>query len=105
MATPPEIIGSKGGDMKSALMAVALCAVFLFASCQNGKALQENTQLKAQVLDLQKQLGQMGNRVEEATKARDDLAKENATLKQENDRLKQRRTAAKPAKKKRRRSA
>ena len=79
---------------------VALCALFLLG-CQDKKVVQENAQLKAQVLDLQKQLGDMGNRVDELTKARDDLTKQNAALTAQINRLKGKRRTT-PAKSKNR---
>jgi regulator of replication initiation timing len=69
------------------LCTFALCAV-LFGGCQDKKTVQENAQLKTQVLGLQKQLGDMGNQIQELTKARDDLTKQNAALSAENNRLK-----------------
>ena len=85
---------------------VALCASFLVGGCQNKKAAQENVQLKAQVLDLQKQLGDMGNRVEELTSARDDLTKQNAALTVQINRLKGKRgTRSAKSKKRRNRAA
>jgi peptidoglycan hydrolase CwlO-like protein len=53
------------------------------AACKDTKTLQENTQLKAQVAELQKENGQLGNNVETLTAARDELTKENETLKAE----------------------
>ena len=82
---------------------VALCASFLLGGCQDKKAAQENVQLKAQVLDLQKQLGYMGNRVEELTRARDDLTEQNAALTVQINRLKGKR-GTRPAKSKKRRN-
>lgn len=83
--------------------AVALCALFIAGGCQDKKMEQENVQLKAQVLDLQKQLGAMGNQVEELTKARDDVTKQNAALTLQINRLKGKHRA-RPAKKKKRRN-
>jgi regulator of replication initiation timing len=85
------------------LFSLALAAALSLSACQDTKDRQENEQLKAHVLDLQKQLGDMGNRVDEASKARDDLTKENAALRQENDRLKARSGKKKAAKPRRRR--
>lgn len=63
----------------SLFLAVAMC-VFSTA-CKDTKTLQENEQLKAQVADLQKQVGEMGNNLETVTADRDNLKKENETLK------------------------
>lgn len=49
--------------------------------CQDTKTRQENEQLKAQVLQLQKDNGELGNRI-------DTLTKENTDLQEENERLK-----------------
>jgi regulator of replication initiation timing len=86
---------------RAGLLALALCSTLSLGACQDTKARQENAQLKAQVADLQKQLGGMGNRVEEVTADRDQLMKENAALKKENDRLKARRGGTRKAKSKR----
>jgi hypothetical protein len=82
---------------------VALCALFLIGGCQDRQVTQENVQLKAQVLDLQKQLGAIGNQVEELTKTRDDIAKQNAALTLQINRLKGKRRV-RPAKTKKRRN-
>jgi regulator of replication initiation timing len=67
-------------------LTAALCLSPL--SCQDTKARQENEQLKAQVLQLQKDNGELGNRI-------DTLTKENADLRGENERLKAKRPARK----------
>lgn len=67
-------------------------------ACQDTKARQENEQLKAQILELQKESGELGNRV-------DVLTKENAKLKAENESLKAKHPAKKTRKSKRRRSS
>jgi peptidoglycan hydrolase CwlO-like protein len=85
------------------LLALALCVGLLLNACQDTKTRQENEQLKAQVSDLQKELGSMGNRVDEATKARDDLMKQNVALQEENNRLKGKHGGARPTKSRRRR--
>ena len=77
------------------LLAVAL-ALSLMA-CQDTKARQENDQLKAQVLQLQKENGELGNRV-------DGLTKENAALREENERLKAKHPKTRTPKSKRHRS-
>jgi hypothetical protein len=71
----------------------------LFTACKDTKTLQENDQLKAQVAQLQKENGQLGNDIETVTAARDALAKENGELQAQ---LKRKRPAAKaPARKRR----
>ncbi len=87
------------------LFLLALAAAWSLTACQDSKARQENDQLKAHVLDLQKQLGEMGNRVDQASQARDQLVKENAALQQENNRLKGRSGKKKSSKSRRRRRA
>jgi outer membrane murein-binding lipoprotein Lpp len=64
-------------------LAVAVLLGLPLAACKDAKTLQENEQLKAQVAELQKENGQLGNDVETMTAARDALAKENETLKAE----------------------
>lgn len=71
----------------SFVLAVALS--LSLTACKDTKTLQENEQLKAQVAELQKENGQMGNNLETVTADRDALAKENAALKA---RIKVRRT-------------
>jgi regulator of replication initiation timing len=85
---------------RAGLLALTLCSALSLGACQDTKARQENVLLKAQVADLQKQLGGMGNRVDEATMAKNELVKENAELKRENDRLKARHGGTKKAKSK-----
>jgi regulator of replication initiation timing len=67
------------------------------AGCQDSKAREENEQLKAHVLQLQKDAGELGNRI-------DVLTKENAELKDEIERLKKRHSAKKTPKSKAHRS-
>ena len=62
---------------------VAVVLSLSLAACKDTKTLQENEQLKAQVADLQKQNGEMGNNLETVTAARDALMKENDSLKAE----------------------
>jgi len=64
-----------------AVLAVALALGLTLAACQDTKTRTENEQLKAQVANLQNQINVMGDRVNEVTKAKDDLAKQNAALK------------------------
>ena len=83
---------------------VAAVALSLsLTACKDTKTLQENEQLKAQVADLQRQNGQMGNDLQTVTAARDALAKENQTLKAERKSKKSKRSASKAASRKHRR--
>jgi cell division protein FtsB len=70
---------------------VAVVLSLSLAACKDTKTLQENEQLKAQVADLQKQNGEMGNNLETVTASRDALAKENDSLQAEIAGLKSRR--------------
>lgn len=72
-------------------------------ACKDTKTLQENEQLKAQVADLQKQNGQLGNDLGTMTAARDALTTENETLKKEIKVQKTKRSGTKPASRRRRR--
>ena len=83
-------------------MAVVLCLPL--TACKDTKTLQENEQLKAQVAELQKEHGQLGNDLETLTAARDALAKENEKLKAEIKPRKTKHAATKAAARKRRRS-
>jgi septal ring factor EnvC (AmiA/AmiB activator) len=67
---------------KSALatLVVAVGLALFSTACKDTKTLQENEQLKAQVADLQKQVGEQGNNLETVTAARDALTKENESL-------------------------
>jgi regulator of replication initiation timing len=78
-------------------LGLAVALGLSLAACQDTKARQENEQLKAQVLQLQKDAGDLGNRI-------DVLTKENTELKAENERLKAKHPAKKSAKPKRHRS-
>jgi lysozyme family protein len=69
------------------LAAAAACSLPL-AACKDTKTLQANDQLKAQVADLQKQNGEMGNNLETVTAARDALEKQNESLQVEIQSLK-----------------
>jgi regulator of replication initiation timing len=82
---------------KSTLAFLALAALVLsLTACQDTKARDENEQLKAHVLQLQQDSGDLGNRVEV-------LTKENADLKDEVERLKKRHPTKKTVKSKARR--
>jgi FtsZ-binding cell division protein ZapB len=83
------------------VLAVALS--LSLTACKDTKTLQENAQLKAQVAELQKGNGQLGNDVETLTASRDALVKENETLKAELQKTK--RPKAKTARAKRRRKS
>ena len=61
------------------IVAVVLC--LSLTACKDTKTLQENEQLKAQVAELQKENGQLGNDLETAKASRDALTKENEALK------------------------
>ena len=82
---------------------VAVVLGLSLTACKDTKTLQENEQLKAQVADLQKQNGEMGNNLETVTAARDALTKENEALKAEMRARKTKRSAKKISSRKRRR--
>jgi DNA-binding transcriptional regulator YbjK len=63
-----------------ASLVVAIGLSLSLSACKDTKTLQENEQLKAQVADLQKQNGELGNNLETVTAARDALIKENESL-------------------------
>ncbi len=83
---------------KSTLASLVVAVVLSLSlnACKDTKTLQENEQLKAQVADLQKQNGELGNNLETVTADRDSLKKENDTLKAE---LRTRKTTKAPKKK------
>ena len=87
-----------------ASLVVAVVLSLLLTACKDTKTLQENEQLKAQVADLQKQNGELGNNLETVTAARDALVKENESLKAEIRATKPKKTKKKAAGKKRHRS-
>jgi hypothetical protein len=66
-----------------ASLVVAVVVSLSLFGCKDTKTLQENEQLKAQVADLQKQNGEMGNNLETVTAARDALMKENEALQEQ----------------------
>jgi cell division protein FtsB len=76
---------------------IVVALSLVLAACQDTKARQENEQLKAQVLQLQKDAGDLGNRI-------DVLTKENTELKQEIENLKTKHPVKKSSKSKHRRS-
>ena len=85
--------------------AVAVMLSLSLTACKDTKTLQENEQLKAQVAELQKENGQLGNNLETLTAARDALTKENEALQAELKARKTKRTGTKAASRKRRRSS
>jgi hypothetical protein len=85
-------------------LALATTLGLSLTACKDTKTLQENEQLKAQVADLQKQNGQMGNELQTVTAARDALAKENTVLEAKLRPRRSKRPAKKALKRKRRRS-
>jgi peptidoglycan hydrolase CwlO-like protein len=87
-----------------ARLAVAMVLCLPLTACKDTKTLQENEQLKAQVAELQKENGQLGNDLETMTAARDELTKENEKLKAEMKNRKTKHPATKAASRKRRRS-
>ncbi len=86
-----------------ASLVVAIGLSMCLSACKDTKTLQENEQLKAQVADLQKQNGEMGNNLETVTAARDALVKENDSLKAQIKALKSKEPKKKAAGRKRRR--
>jgi cell division protein FtsB len=87
---------NSGATMSKRTLAGLILAVALglsLTACQDTKARAENEQLKAHVLQLQKDAGEQGNRV-------DVLTKENAELKDEVERLKKRHPVKRTAKSK-----
>src|SRR5712664_761133 len=86
-----------------ARLAVVVALSLPLAACKDTKTLQENEQLKAQVAELQKENGQLGNNLETMTAARDALTKENEALKAEIKAGKTKRPGTKAASRKRRR--
>ena len=87
-----------------ATLGVAVVLSLPLSACKDTKALQENEQLKAQVAELKKENGQVGNDLESMTAARDALTKENEKLKAEIKTLKSKHSGKKAASRKRRRS-
>jgi outer membrane murein-binding lipoprotein Lpp len=87
-----------------AVLAAAVLLSLPLAACKDTKTLQENEQLKAQVAELQKENGQLGNDLETMTAARDTLTKENETLKAGVKTRKTKRPGTRAASRKRRRT-
>jgi len=87
-----------------ASLVVAVALSLSLTACKDTKTLQENEQLKAQMAELQKENGQMGNNLETVTADRDALAKENAALKAKLKAQKPKHSAKKSSNRKRRRT-
>jgi peptidoglycan hydrolase CwlO-like protein len=87
-----------------ARLAVAIMLSLPLTACKDTKTLQENEQLKAQVAELQKENGHLGNDLETMTAARDALMKENEKLKAEMKPRKAKHSGRKAASRKHRRS-
>jgi len=85
-------------------LVVAVLLSLSLTAYKDTKTLQENEQLKAQVADLQKQNGQMGNNLETVTAARDALMQENESLQAQIKALKSKSPKKKTTARKRRRS-
>jgi FtsZ-binding cell division protein ZapB len=85
-------------------LVIAVVLSLSLTACKDTKTLQENEQLKAQVAELQKENGQLGNNLETVTAARDALTKENEALKAETKAPKTKRSGTKASTRKRRRS-
>jgi hypothetical protein len=86
-----------------ARLAVAVVLSLPLTACKDTKTLQENEQLKAQVAELQKENGQLGNDLKTMTGARDVLTKENEALKAEMRARKTKHSGTKAASRKHRR--
>src|SRR5882762_2613183 len=84
-------------------LVLAVVLSLSLTACKDTTTLQENERLKAQVAELQKENGQLGNNLETLTVARDALTKENEALKAEIKARKTKRSGAKAASRKRRR--
>ncbi|MGC1616365.1 MAG: hypothetical protein WA736_16910 [Candidatus Acidiferrum sp.] len=87
-----------------ALLVLAAVLSLPLTGCKDTKTLQDNEQLKAQVAELQKENGQVGNDLETMTAARDALTKENEKLKVEIKSLKTRSSRKRASSRKHRRS-
>jgi peptidoglycan hydrolase CwlO-like protein len=84
--------------------AVAVVLSLPLAACKDEKTLQENVQLKAHVAELQKENGQLRNDLDAMTATRDELTKENESLKAELKARKTKHSGKKAASRKHRRS-
>jgi hypothetical protein len=92
-------INTWGGVALAGVLSLSLTA------CKDTKTLRENEQLKAQVAELQKENGQLGNNLETVTAARDALTKQNEVLRAEIKVRKTKRTGKKATRRKRRQSS
>jgi len=101
LSTKDEIIMRKNSWAK---LAMAIALSLPLTACKDAKTLQENEQLKAQVAELQKENGQLGNDLETMKDTRDALTKENEKLKAEIKALKAKSSGKKAASRKRRRN-
>jgi peptidoglycan hydrolase CwlO-like protein len=86
------------------ILVVAVVLSLPLTACKDTKTLQENEQLKAQVAELQKENGRVGNDLETMTAARDALTKENEKFKAEIKTLKTKTSGKKATSRKHRRS-
>jgi len=84
-------------------LAVAVVLSLPLTACKDSKTLEENEQVKAQVAELQKEIGQLRNELETVTAARDALTKENEELKSKIKALNTKRSGKKAASRTRRR--
>jgi FtsZ-binding cell division protein ZapB len=84
-------------------LAVAVGLSLSLTACKDTKTLQENEQLRAQVVGLQRENSQLGNNAETVTAARDALTKENEALKAEIEARKTKRSGTKASSRKHRR--
>ena len=87
-----------------ALLVLAAVLSLPLTGCKDTKTLQENEQLKAQVAELQKENGQVGNDLETMTAARDELTIENEKLKAEIKNLKTKKSGKRASSRKHRTS-
>jgi cell division protein FtsB len=63
-------------------MLAAATLSLVLVSCQDTQTLQQNEQLKSQVVQLQKENGELGKRVETLTAERDELTQTNIALRE-----------------------
>jgi cell division protein FtsB len=82
-------------SMRRTLLGFLLAIALGLTACNNTRTVEENERLKAQVAELQKQGGQMGDTIQTLTAERDTLAKENQALKTKAAQKKRSRSVAK----------